>query len=176
MERDAAMDPRALIRDVPDFPVPGILFRDITPLLGNGAAFQGAIDWLVSLYGAGEIDAVVGIESRGFIFACPLADRLGVGFVPVRKVGKLPGARHTASHDLEYGSSVLEIHQDALQPGQRAVIVDDLLATGGTAAAAARLVERTGADVQGMAFLVELAALEGRAKLGPYRIDTQTRY
>lgn len=169
-------DLRKLIRDVPDFPAPGILFRDITPLLADGAAFQQTIDWLVSLYADASIDAIVGIESRGFIFAGPLADRLGAGLVPVRKPGKLPAERHREEYTLEYGTNVLEIHHDALAPGQRAVIVDDLLATGGTAVAAAKLVERTGADVQGLAFLVELSELNGRERLGPYRVDSLIAY
>lgn len=169
-------DLRKLIRDVPDFPEPGVLFRDITPLLGDADAFRWTIDWLASLYADASIDAVVGIESRGFIFAGPLADRLGAGLVPVRRPGKLPCDRHREEYVLEYGTNVLEIHHDALAPGQRAVIVDDLLASGGTAVAAAKLVEQTGADVHALAFLVELSNLNGRERLGPYRVDSLVAY
>ena len=167
------IDPRLFIRAIPDFPQPGTIFRDITPLLGNGAAFQESLDWFVSLYAEETIDAVVGIESRGFIFGGPLADRLGIGFVPVRKFGKLPAERHTEEYVLEYGSNVLEIHQDALQPVQRVVVIDDLLATGGTAVAAAKLVELTGAEVAGLAFLIEVVNLNGRERLSHYRVDSR---
>ena len=167
---------RRLIRDIPDFPEPGIIFRDITPLLSDGDAFQQVIDWLVALYRDSRVDAVVAIESRGFIFGAPLADRLGVGLVPVRKPGKLPHTTHTLEYVLEYGANVLEIHEDALEQGQRAVIVDDLLATGGTANATAKLVELTGASVAGLAFVVELEPLGGRAVLRNYRIDSLLTY
>ena len=167
---------RSLIREVPDFPQPGVLFRDITPLIGDPAAFRLSLEWMGRLAAAQEAQAVVGIESRGFIFAAPLAVRLGVGFVPVRKQGKLPHTAHAEEYQLEYGSSALEIHQDALQVGQRALIVDDLLATGGTAQAAATLVRRTGAVVCGLVFLVELGELGGRAQLADLPVDALIRY
>jgi adenine phosphoribosyltransferase len=151
------------IRDVPDYPKPGILFKDITPLLADAAAFRAVIDGLAGTFGS--VDKVVGIEARGFILAAPVACRLGAGFVPVRKKGKLPSATHTEEYDLEYGSAVLEVHQDAFAPGDRVLVVDDVLATGGTAAATARLVTRGGAKVAGLAFLMELSFLSGRDKL-----------
>ena len=169
-------DLRRYIREVPDFPEPGIVFRDITPLLGHGPAFGAAIDWLMGLYAARSVEVVVGIESRGFLFGCPLADRLQVGFVPVRKEGKLPHDRHREEYVLEYGTNTLEIHRDALRAGQRAVIIDDLLATGGTAVAAAKLVELCGAEVLGLAFLVELGELAGRERLVHYRVDSLITY
>ena len=153
------------IRAVPDFPQPGILFRDVTPLLQDGSALRLVIDALAQRYRSEHIDQVVGVESRGFIFGAPLAYLLGVGFAPVRKQGKLPSATMSVEYDLEYGSNVLQIHKDALRPGQRALIVDDLLATGGTAAATVQLVEGLGAHVVSLAFLIELAALHGRAAL-----------
>ena len=167
---------RALIRDVPDFPQPGILFRDITPLLGDAAALRQVVDWLATTYREAGLDAVVGIESRGFLFGAPLAERLGLGFVPVRKPGKLPAERHVEEYALEYGTGILEIHQDALRSRQRVVIVDDLLATGGTALAASKLVERCGAEVHALAFLVELGALQGRARLRHYHLDVLLKY
>ena len=167
---------RALIRDVPDFPQPGILFRDITPLLADAAGLRTVLDWLAATYREARLDAVVGIESRGFIFGAPLAERLGIGFVPVRKPGKLPAQRHVEEYALEYGTSALEIHQDALRSGQRVVIVDDLLATGGTALAACKLVELTGAEVHALAFLIELGALQGRTRLRHYHLDVLLRY
>lgn len=167
---------RALIRDVPDFPEPGILFRDITPLLGNAAALRQTIDLLGAPYRAAPPDYIVGIESRGFLFGMPLAYQLGIGFVPVRKVGKLPARTITEEYTLEYGSNVMEIHADAMQPGKRVVIVDDLLATGGTAAATVRLVEQLGAHVVGLAFVIELEALAGRKKLAGYPVQVLIRY
>ena len=167
---------RAMIREVPDFPIPGVVFRDITPLIGNSTAFQQSLDWMEGLPSAREAEAVVGIESRGFIFGAPLAVHLGVGFVPVRKQGKLPHDALAEEYQLEYGKSTLEIHHDALRPGQRALIVDDLLATGGTARATARLVQQIGAVVAGLAFLVELEALEGRAQLPDLRVDALITY
>lgn len=156
---------KGYIRAVPDYPQPGILFRDITPLLQNAQALRFAIDQLAERYRGTGIDAVVGIESRGFIFGTPLAYLLDVGFVPVRKKGKLPAETITIQYDLEYGSNVLEIHTDALQPGQRVLIVDDLLATGGTTEGTVRLVESLGAHVVSLAFLIELADLQGRTRL-----------
>lgn len=156
---------KGYVRAVPDYPQPGILFRDITPLLQNAQALHFAIDRLAERYRGAGIDAVVGIESRGFIFGTPLAYLLDVGFVPVRKKGKLPAETITIQYDLEYGSNVLEIHTDALHPGQRVLIVDDLLATGGTTEGTVRLVESLGAHVVSLAFLIELAGLQGRTRL-----------
>ena len=169
-------DLRTLIRDIPDFPAPGILFRDITPLLGDAAAFGRALDWFAALPAAREATAIVGIESRGFIFGAPVAARLGVGFVPVRKEGKLPHAAHAEEYTLEYGTSTLEIHRDALSAADRVLVVDDLLATGGTARAAARLIAMTGASVAGLAFLIELGDLDGRALLPGYPVDALITY
>ena len=166
----------SLIRDVPDFPRPGILFRDITPLLGDAAAFGRALDWFAALPTARDATAIVGIESRGFIFAAPLAVRLRVPFVPVRKEGKLPHVAHAEEYALEYGTNTLEIHRDGLAAGERALVVDDLLATGGTARAAARLVEMTGATVTGLAFLIELSGLAGRALLPDRPVDALITY
>jgi len=158
-------DLKARIRNVPDFPKPGILFYDITTLLQDPEGFRAAIDALATPFAAAPIDAVVAVESRGFIFGAALADRLGKGFVPVRKVGKLPWKTERVTYDLEYGSDSLEMHADAVRPGQRVLIVDDLLATGGTARAAADLVRRLGGTVHALAFLVELTFLNGRRKL-----------
>ncbi len=169
-------DLRALVRDIPDFPAPGILFRDITPLLGDAAAFGRALDWFAALPAAREATAIVGIESRGFIFGAPVAARLGVGFVPVRKEGKLPHAAHAEEYTLEYGTSTLEIHRDALSAADRVLVVDDLLATGGTARAAARLIAMTGATVAGLAFLIELGDLDGRALLPGCPVDALITY
>lgn len=156
---------RSRVVDVPDFPSPGILFKDISPLLADHVAFAGAVDAIVAHHGRGNVDKVVGIEARGFILAAPVAYHFGAGFVPVRKPGKLPGATHETSYDLEYGSNVLQVHRDALEPGERVLVVDDVLATGGTAAAAARLVEQAGAEVVGLSVLLELDVLGGRALL-----------
>ncbi len=164
------------IRTIPDFPRPGILFRDITPLLGEPAAFRAALDGLTERARAAAPGAIVGIESRGFLFGAPIADRLGLPFVPIRKEGKLPAARLTVEYALEYGESRLDIHQDALAPGTAAFIVDDVLATGGTALAAAKLVELLGASVAGMGFLIELEGLGGRERLGAYRVDARIRF
>ena len=170
------MELKPFIRDIPDFPQPGVLFRDITPLLRHPAAFAEVLDQFAANYREGGVDAVIGIESRGFIFGAPLADRLRVPFVPVRKPGKLPAPRMSIEYTLEYGSSQLDIAQDALAPGQRAVIVDDVLATGGTAAAAAKLVELIGGQVFALQFLIELSFLDGRARLADYRIETLLSY
>jgi adenine phosphoribosyltransferase len=170
------MDLRTLIRDVPDFPQPGVLFRDITPLLSNPAAFQAVLERLCDDARARRPGAVVGIESRGFLFGGPIADRLGLPFVPVRKPGKLPAARMSVEYSLEYGQSQLDIHQDALVPGTRAYIVDDLLATGGTALAAAKLVEMLGGVVAGFGFVVELMELKGRTRLAGYEATSLIQY
>ena len=166
---------RAAIRDIPDFPQPGILFRDITPLLARGPLFHRLIAALAHHY-QGEIDAVVAIESRGFIFGAPLAYALGVGVVPVRKAGKLPFETHAAAYALEYGEATLEIHVDAIRPDQRILLVDDLLATGGTVRAAADLVGRIGATIAGVFVLAELDALDGRAKLTDLDVRSLIRY
>jgi len=155
---------RAYIREVPDYPRPGIVFKDISPLLADPAAFATAVD-AVTGHRVTPPDKVVGIEARGFIFAAPVAYRLGAGFVPVRKAGKLPATTYAESYQLEYGFATLEVHRDAFAPGDRVLIVDDVLATGGTAAATRRLVERAGATAVGVSVLIELAALGGRAKL-----------
>jgi adenine phosphoribosyltransferase len=154
-----------LIRDIPDFPKPGVVYKDITPLLSDAAALAECVDSLAEAFGDQRIDKVLGVEARGFIIAAPVAVRLGAGFVPVRKAGKLPWQVHAETYDLEYGTDSLEVHQDALTDGQKALIIDDVLATGGTAAATARLVRRLGAEPVGVGCIVELAFLGGRRKL-----------
>ena len=169
-------DLKTQIRHVPDFPKPGILFYDITPLLQDAAGFRAAIDSLAIPFQDQGIDVVVGIESRGFIFAAPLADRLGAGFAPVRKPGKLPSTCVRESYALEYGTDTLEIHEDAVKKGQRVLIVDDLLATGGTARATTDLVKKIGGTVHALAFLIELVGLNGRAKLAGEHVHASLRY
>jgi adenine phosphoribosyltransferase len=159
---------RALIRDVPDFPQEGIVFKDITPLLADEVAFSSVIDMVVVHFGRGNVDKVVGIEARGFILASPVAYHFGAGFVPVRKAGKLPWESESEQYELEYGTETLEIHKDAFRPGERVLIVDDVLATGGTARATAKLVERLGGTVVGIACLIELAFLKGRQAIEDY--------
>jgi adenine phosphoribosyltransferase len=156
---------KALIRDVPDFPMPGILFRDVTPLLRDPRGLAQVVEAFAGRYGGQGIDVVAGIESRGFIFGTPLAVALGVGFVPIRKLGKLPADKITREYALEYGTNSLEVHRDAVAPGDRVLLVDDLLATGGTARAAAELLEELGAQVVETAFVIELGFLNGRAAL-----------
>jgi adenine phosphoribosyltransferase len=156
---------RALVRDVPDYPRPGVLFKDITPLLADHTAFAGIVDAIVQHHGRGTVDTVVGIEARGFILAAPVAYHFGAGFVPVRKQGKLPWRTLTASYTLEYGEAVLEVHQDAFTAGDRVLIVDDVLATGGTVKATEQLIRRAGGDVVGCSVLLELTALGGRERL-----------
>ena len=153
----------AYVRDVPDYPQPGVLFKDITPLLGDADAFGAVTEALAALYG--PVDKVVGIEARGFILAAPVAYEIRAGFVPVRKQGKLPSATFSQEYELEYGSAVLEVHQDAFRPGERVLILDDVLATGGTARATASLIQRAGAEVAGVAVLMELSFLKGREAL-----------
>jgi adenine phosphoribosyltransferase len=170
------MDLKQFVRDVPDFPVPGVLFRDITPLLKNVDALRYVIDRFTERYRSQPVEAVVGIESRGFLFGAPLAYNLNVPFVPIRKPGKLPAAHMSVEYALEYGNSQLDIHSDALERGQRAVIIDDLLATGGTAAAAAKLVELVGGEVLSVGFLIELTFLHGRERLEGYDIFTMLTY
>ncbi len=156
---------KAHIRDIPDFPKPGVVFKDITPLLSDPGAFRATIDGLAAPFADRGIDKVLGVEARGFIAAAPVADRFGAGFVPVRKAGKLPWRIERQEYALEYGTDLLEIHADAVSPGERTLIVDDVLATGGTAAATVRLVERLGGEVVGLAFIIELGFLGGRGKL-----------
>ena len=164
------------IRAIADYPTPGITFRDITPLLGDAAAFGRAVDDLVTGFHDVAVDRVVGIESRGFILAAPVAYRLRAGFVPVRKAGKLPWAVAREEYELEYGTDKLEIHRDAIHPGERVLVVDDVLATGGTAAATGRLIETLGGVIVGFGFLLELADLGGRARLGEHRVESLTAY
>ena len=167
---------RALIREIPDFPSPGILFRDITPLLGDPAGLGGAMDALAALAQGWGATKVVGIESRGFLFGVPVAERLDVGFAPMRKPGKLPAAVYRQEYALEYGTDVLELHQDAVTAQDRVLVVDDVLATGGTAEAALQLVQRTGAAIAGILFLVELEGLGGRARLGTHPVGSLLTY
>lgn len=164
------------IRDVPDFPKPGILFKDITTLLKDGPAFREAIGALTERCRQLAPDVIVGMESRGFIFGAPVAYELGIGFVPVRKLGKLPAATISEAYELEYGTNTVEMHRDAIAPGQRVVIVDDLLATGGTCRATIRLIERLDGVVAGTAFLVELTFLNGRRLLEGYPIETVIQF
>ncbi len=166
----------SLIRAIPDFPIPGILFRDITPLLKDPAGFKGLIDLFVEGARDLKIDYVVGIEARGYMIGAPRAYALGAGFVPVRKPGKLPGTKFREEYALEYGTNALEIHDDAVGHGQRVLIVDDLLATGGTVAATLRLLKKLGADVVGVAVLIELAALNGRAALTGVDVKSYITY
>lgn len=166
----------AAVRDVPDFPKPGIVFKDITPILGDGDLFQTSIRLLAETAHGAHVDKVVGIDARGFIFAAPVADRLKAGFVPIRKKGKLPWKTREESYTLEYGEAVVEIHQDAVKPGEKILLVDDLLATGGTAAAAVRLLDQLQAEIVSVSFLIELAFLNGRAKLGDHKITSILTY
>ncbi|HLY03015.1 MAG TPA: adenine phosphoribosyltransferase [Candidatus Cybelea sp.] len=170
------MEIEALIRAIPDFPISGILFRDITPLLKDKQGFRQAIDLFVERFKGRGIDHVVGIEARGYIFAAPIAYAIGAGFIPVRKPGKLPYERLTEEYALEYGTNSLEIHADAIAKGERVLVVDDVLATGGTAGATARLLERLGASVEAFAFLVELTALRGREQIAGAEVVTFVSY
>jgi len=169
-------DLKAAIREIPDWPKKGILFYDVTTLLKRPRCFEQTIDALIEPYKDKHVDMVLGIEARGFIFAPPVAYALKAGFIPVRKPGKLPAATFKASYELEYGTDCLEIHQDAIQPGQRVLIVDDLIATGGTAKAVAELAEKMGAVVVGLSFVVELTFLHGRDKLAKYDVNSILRY
>ena len=159
------MQLESLIRAIPDFPIPGILFRDITPLLSDAAGFKGMVDLFVDKFRGANVEYVVGIEARGYMLGAPVAYALGAGFVPVRKPGKLPGDKFSEEYELEYGTNTLEIHADAVTRGKRVLVIDDLLATGGTMAATLRLLERLGAHIAGVGVLIELAALNGRAAL-----------
>jgi adenine phosphoribosyltransferase len=165
-----------LIRDVPDFPRPGILFRDITPLLRDPAGLSLSVEFLTQPYRNQHIDVVVGAESRGFIFGTAVARNLSAGFVPIRKPGKLPRAKRSLTYDLEYGTDTLEIHADAVSPGQRVLMVDDLLATGGTMRACCELVEQLGGNIISVAFLIELAGLHGRDRLEKWQVHSVLSY
>lgn len=165
-----------LIRDIPDFPKPGILFKDITPLLADPSGLALAVEFMANPYRKAKIDVVVGAESRGFIFGTAIAQALSCGFIPVRKPGKLPAPRRTITYALEYGSDTLEIHQDAIRPSQRVLMVDDLLATGGTMRACCQLVEHLGAAIVGIAVLIELEFLNGREQLKPHEVSAVLRY
>ncbi len=163
--RELILNIASLIRPIPDFPIPGILFRDITPLLKDAGGFKAAVDLFVEAFKDQKIDHIVAMEARGYMFGAPLAYAIGAGFVPVRKPGKLPGTKFIESYELEYGTNSLEIHDDAMKKGDRVLVVDDLLATGGTAAATGRLLAKLGAEIVGYAFLIELAFLDGRKAL-----------
>jgi len=167
---------KAAIREVPDWPKKGILFYDVTTLLKRADRFHETVDALISPYKNRKVDLVAGIEARGFIFAPTVAYALGAGFIPVRKPGKLPAATHKATYDLEYGTDSLEIHRDAVEPGQRVLVVDDLIATGGTAKAVAELIEKMGGEIVGFAFVVELEFLKGRGKLQKYEVTSLLKY
>ena len=167
---------KSLIRDVADFPQPGILFRDVTPLLRDPAALREVVAHFADRYRGAGIDTVAGIESRGFIFGAPLAVELGVGFVPIRKLGKLPAEKIHLEYALEYGTAALEMHVDAVSPGERVLLIDDLLATGGTARAAAQLVATMGGDIAAVAFLIELEFLNGRSVLDAYDVYSVLKY
>jgi adenine phosphoribosyltransferase len=164
------------VRDIPDFPQKGVLFKDITPLLQDGAAFRSALDRLAAHYAGENIQTVVGVESRGFILGAPLAYLLGCGFVPVRKFGKLPSQTINVEYTLEYGTNIVEMHTDALKPGERVLIVDDLLATGGTVSATVELIEKLGGHILGIAFLVELLSLHGRDHLNGHDVFALIKY
>jgi adenine phosphoribosyltransferase len=167
---------RGFIRDIDDFPVPGVKFRDITPLLADGGAWRTTVRLLADRVGRLDVDRVAGIEARGFMLGAAVASELGVGFVPIRKSGKLPWKTTAVTYDLEYGQDTLEVHVDSAAPGDRIAIVDDVLATGGTAAAAADLMSATGARVAGLVFLIELAFLEGRRRLAGHNIEALLHY
>jgi adenine phosphoribosyltransferase len=164
------------VRDIPDYPKQGVTFRDITPLLGHAEGFSNSITELVHKFGELHADRVLGMEARGFIVAAPVAYRMGAGFVPVRKAGKLPWAVVREKYQLEYGLEILEMHRDAIHPGERVLIIDDVLATGGTAAATCRLVEELGGVVAGLGFLIEIASLGGRERLGDRLVESLAEY
>jgi len=176
MSEQTDIDLRQYIRDIPDFPKPGILFRDITPLLADAGAFRAAIRRMADRYRNQKIDAVVAAEARGFIFAAPLALELNTGFVPIRKPGKLPFDTHAFHYELEYGTDTLEMHVDGVTAGQNVLVVDDLLATGGTVEACCQLLEKSGARVAGCAFLIDLVALGGAARIAPYEAFSLIAY
>ena len=176
MSNSAPLDLKRFIRDIPDFPKPGILFRDITPLLASPQAFRESIHRLAEHYRGRKVDAIVAAEARGFIFAAPLAMEIGAGFVPIRKPGKLPFDTHAFHYELEYGKDTLEMHVDGVSPGQHVLVVDDLLATGGTVGACCKLLEKSGAKIVGCAFAIELVALGGAAKVAPHEAFSLIRY
>lgn len=176
MSGDPPVDLKDYIRDIPDFPKPGILFRDITPLLGSPNALREAVRQLADHYCGQAIDRILAVEARGFIFAAPLALELNIGFAPVRKPGKLPFSTVSFSYELEYGSDTLEMHVDAVSPGDKVLVIDDLLATGGTVEACCKLIEQSGASVAGCGFVVELAGLNARSRLGDYELFSLIRY
>ena len=173
---DAVAALRAAIRDVVYFPKPGIVFKDITPVLADAGLFREAVSLLCATAGGRAIDKVVGVDARGVIFAAAVADRLGAGFVPVRKKGKLPWKTRQTAYALEYGEAIVELHEDAVKPGETVLLVDDLLATGGTAAAAVKLLDELSADLAGIAVLIELGFLNGRAKLAPHPVHSILHY
>jgi adenine phosphoribosyltransferase len=164
------------IRDIPDFPKPGVVFKDITPMLAEPSAFKASIDGLAGQFEGRTVDKVLGIEARGFIVAAPVAYRFDAGFVPVRKAGKLPWEIERQEYELEYGTDLLEIHRDAIHPGEQVLVLDDVLATGGTAAATIRLVEKLGGVVVGLGFIIELTFLGGRSKLGDHEVTSLIQY
>lgn len=170
------MNLKSIIRDIPDFPKPGIIFKDITPLLSDHTAFRKAILDMSAHFADSDVDLILGAEARGFIFGSALAYEMGVGFIPARKPGKLPHRTTTATYELEYGTDSLEIHEDAIERGQRVLVVDDVLATGGTAGAKTQLIEKLGGQVAGVAFLIELAFLGGREKLAGYNVFSLISY
>ena len=170
------IDPRDFIRDIPDFPKPGIQFKDITPLLGHPGAFRAVVDRLAQAFADQKLDAIAAAEARGFIFGAPLALSLNLGFVPIRKPGKLPYATIATEYALEYGSDKLEVHSDALKPGARVLLLDDVLATGGTMKACCDLIHQTGAEVAACAFVLELDFLKGREKLAPHEVFSLFHY
>ena len=169
---DKTIDLRRYIRDIPDWPKEGILFRDITPLLGDPKAFAAAVDALAAGFADSGVEYVAAVEARGFIFGSAVAEKLGAGFVPIRKKGKLPFETETITYDLEYGTDTLEVHRDAVESGAKVLMVDDLLATGGTMAAACKLIEKIGGRVAGIVFLIELAALGGAEKISGYEVTS----
>ncbi|MFO0869056.1 MAG: adenine phosphoribosyltransferase [Pirellulales bacterium] len=173
---DSNLDLRSYIRDIPDFPKPGILFRDITPLLAHAAAFRSAIQALAEPFRGRNIEVIVAAEARGFLFAAPLAVELGTGLVPIRKPGKLPFDTHAFHYELEYGVDTLEMHVDGVKPGQRTLVVDDLLATGGTVDACCRMVEQAGAQIVACAFAIELVPLRGAQRIAPREVFSLIRY
>jgi adenine phosphoribosyltransferase len=164
------------IRTIPDWPKKGILFRDITPLLADGPAFAAAVEALCDGFGASDVDCVAAVEARGFIFGAAAARKLGVGFVPIRKKGKLPSKTESVTYELEYGTDTLEVHSDAVKEGAKVLMIDDLLATGGTMAAACKLIEKVGGQIAAISFLIELTDLAGREKLTPYKINSVIAY
>ena len=176
MTESSSVNLADFIRDVPDFPKPGIMFKDITPLLADHAALEACIDQFVDKYRGEKIDVIAAAEARGFLFAVPLAIKLGIGMVPIRKPGKLPYEKKSFTYDLEYGTDTLEMHTDAVKPGEKVLVIDDLLATGGTVSACCKMIEEVGAEVVGCAFLIHLAFLDGAEKLKKYPLFSLIEY